>query len=99
MNAENRAVLVIDEMPKECIECQFCRVFADNKPTETWCLLTAKRNEDGVNKRAEWCPLKPLPPKLDANDWHRMFSGLFSEREAKGYGWNACIDEILGEKE
>lgn len=41
--------------------------------------------------------LKPLPPKLDANDWHRMFSGLFSEREAKGYGWNACLKEITDE--
>ena len=39
---------------------------------------------------------KPLPSKLDENDWHRMFSGLFSEREAKGYGWNACLDEIVG---
>lgn len=38
--------------------------------------------------------LKPMPQKLDANDWHRMFSGLFSEREAKGYGWNACLKEI-----
>lgn len=42
-------------------------------------------------------PLKPLPPKLDANDWHRMFSGMFSVREAKGYGWNACLKEITGE--
>ena len=43
--------------------------------------------------------LKPLPPKLDENDWHRMFNGLFSEREAYGHGWNACLDEIVGETE
>ena len=42
------------------------------------------------------CELTALPPKLDANDWHRMFSGEYKVREAKGYGWNACIDEILG---
>ena len=51
------------------------------------------------SKTFKFVPLRPLPPKLDANDWHRMFSGLFSEREAKGYGWNACRDEITGETE
>lgn len=42
---------------------------------------------------------KPLPPKLDANDWHRMFSGKYDIREAKGYGWNVCRDVITGEAE
>lgn len=43
-----------------------------------------------------WCPLKPMLQKLDANDYHRMFSGTYKERETKGYGYNACIDDILG---
>lgn len=43
--------------------------------------------------------IKPMPEKLDANDWHRMFDGEYKIREAKGYGYNACIDEILGEEE
>lgn len=43
--------------------------------------------------------LRPLPLELDANDCHRMFSGTFSEREAKGYGWNACRYAIVGETE
>lgn len=49
---------------------------------------------DGVSGRPKWCPLKPMPRKLDANDWHRMFGGTYKEREAKGYGWNACLEEI-----
>lgn len=49
------------------------------------------------SKTFKFVPLRPLPRKLDANDWHRMFGGLFSEREAKGYGWNACLDAITGE--
>lgn len=59
----------------------------------------AIQDEYGMPVKAEvdGCHLKPLPPKLDANDWHRMFSGLFSEREAKGHGWNACLKEITGE--
>ena len=43
--------------------------------------------------------VKPMPRKLDANDWHRMFSGEYKIREAKGYGWNAYINELLGEEE
>lgn len=43
--------------------------------------------------------LKPMPQKLDANDWHRMFDGEYKIREAKGKGYNACIEEILGEQE
>ena len=57
---------------------------------------TVMNKKEMVNGRTE---LRPLPPKLDANDWHRMFSGLFSEREAKGYGWNVCLDVITGETE
>lgn len=40
-----------------------------------------------INLKPSWCPLKPLPSK---DFWHK-----------KDYadGWNACIDELLGEAE
>ena len=79
------AVLLIGEMPADCVECQFCRVLADNKPTETHCLLTAKRNEDGVNTRAEWCPLKFLPKKKNTD---------FHPNIVYANGWNDCLKEI-----
>lgn len=43
----------------------------------------------GINHVPTWCPLKPLPHKLQA-DWY-----------TDGYkeGFNACLDEILGETE
>lgn len=63
-----KAILVID-MPTECIECEFCRVFADDKPTETHCTLTAQRNEDGVNTISKWCPLRH-PLKEVNNDFY-----------------------------
>lgn len=63
-----KAILVID-MPTECIECEFCRVFADGKPTETHCTLTAQRNEDGVNTISKWCPLRH-PLKEVNNDFY-----------------------------
>ena len=91
-----KAVLVLEEMPTECIECQFCRVLADNKPTETHCLLTAKRNEDGVNTRAEWCPLRPLPERKDEGS---VLKPLPFEVYMYRYGFNECLDEIIGETE
>lgn len=86
-----KAILVID-MPNKCEECPLHY----RKRQEIYrCEMTHKNIR--LNSKPSWCPLKPLPPKLDANDWHRMFSGLFSEREAKGHGWNACLKEITGE--
>ena len=91
-----RAVLVIEEMPTECIECQFCRVLADDKPKETRCILNAKRNEDGVNTRAEWCPLRPLPKQF-TTDEILMAKDVKTAIEMRAY--NDCLDEILGETE
>ena len=90
-----KAILVID-MPSVCDEC---RLHLESSGGQYRRFCVAKNEISVGKKKPKWCPLKPLPPKLDANDWHRMFSGLFSEREAKGYGWNACLDEITGETE
>ena len=92
-----KAVLVIYEMPTECIECQFCRILADDKPTETRCILTAKRNEDGVNTRAEWCPLRPLPQKMTMEKALKM-ERCGSIRDIYTT-WDACLAEITGETE
>lgn len=89
-----KAILVID-MPESCIDCKFMK--------HGICL--AYKSERRMNDeeyyscdeiKPSWCPLKQMPKKLDENDWHRMFGGLFSERIAKGMGWNACLEEIEG---
>jgi ABC-type lipoprotein release transport system permease subunit len=74
-----KAILVVDIGNDDINSYEVC-IFKINRDTEIEWEKEAK--------------LKPLPQKLDANDWHRMFGGLFSEREAKGYGWNACLEEI-----
>lgn len=92
-----KAVLVID-MPKDCWDCHLVSEFHSCRGTVLQNDFSFRNiNNFDKGERPSWCPLKPLPPKLDANDWHRMFSGLFSEREAKGQGWNACLEEITGE--
>ena len=41
--------------------------------------------------RPDWCPLKPMPEKANHPDW--CDGGRYDN------GYNACIDEILGDKE
>lgn len=82
-----KAILVID-MPKAC---------ADGCPV----MCRAR----GINHRPTWCPLKPMPEKnfdcepiLAVGD---TYEDGYRHGEEHGYisGWNACIDEILGETE
>ena len=78
--------ILIIETPAECIECPFHRIYADGHLTDTFCILTARRNANGVNTRAKWCPLKPLPHSKQMEN--RWFSDDYSK------GWNDCLKEI-----
>jgi len=55
-----------------------------NKLVRKGCLKGDYRKE----QRPKVCPLKPLPQKIEG----------YIDYEY-GDGWNACIDEILGEEE
>lgn len=84
-----KAILVID-MPKSCEDCP-CWNADDRKD---WCGATnvTLTGCDIEKERPSWCPLKPMPNKKT----------IFHEYEFEdlmNLGWNACIDEILGETE
>lgn len=79
----SKAILVID-MPQYCAECTFCY---EKYHEGSWCDLL---NEAVPHwERLELCPLKEIPEyQLEwyddgSSDWER--------------GYNACLDEILGE--
>ena len=38
--------------------------------------------------KPSWCPLRPMPEKFTKKGWDTI-----------AYGWNKCIDEIMGETE
>ena len=84
---QSKAILVIETMPKSCEECKY--------RGHTWLsqdiaciLLDSKLPEDNLDVRSVVCPLRPLPEQMT---WGHTAD--FIE------GYNACIDEILGEKE
>lgn len=79
-----KAILVIDDMP---IKCEDCPLHYRKRQEIYRCEMTHKNIR--LNSKPSWCPLKPLPHKLQA-DWY-----------TDGYkeGFNACLDEITGETE
>ena len=80
---EMKAILVID-MPKDCWDCHLVDEWENCNAIK----MTSERYGVSVKQydkeRASWCPLRPLPHKLQA-DWY-----------TDGYkeGFNACLKEI-----
>lgn len=94
----NKAVLIID-MPKNCYQCRFVGNYK-HKELGNMTVCNAAKLEDGNGHymmssyaKHDWCPLKPLPEKMNLE--HVLDENGDQEIYIKGY--NACIDEILGE--
>ena len=102
----DKSVLVIDT-PKCCYECDYCRFHG--KVGYRKCLLSKGEGRDFIDvqdgtidilkERHKCCPLRPLPKYLgfketetETTDWH------FGDNLDRADGWNACLDEILGEE-
>lgn len=84
-----KAILVI-EMPSACKDCPLS-VSID----ESICVKTLKdiTDKEYFEQRPDWCPLKPMPEKKEAGKTKNILE-IFCN-----IGYNACIDEILGDKE
>ena len=93
-----KAILVI-EMPSSCSKCKFMYEFYGVKKCQ---LLNILENggkaiisaDTLTTDRKECCPLKPIPSK-------KPTIGKESDNDilCMNAGYNACIDEILGDKE
>ena len=83
-----KAILVIDEMPKNCDECP---IRFSGEPNE-WCWYL-KHGLDDIKSKPSWCPLKPLPEKRELKEeWLNEYN-----RDEFADGWNACLNDITGE--
>ena len=84
-----KAILVLNEMPSACKDCPL-RVSID----ESICVKTLKdiTDKEYFEQRPEWCPLRPAPEKRQTttDDFWQGCANIVR---------NACIDEILGDKE
>ena len=93
-----KAILVLD-MPNTCGECPYSYYSnLEDWEDETKCCAIHKGGylEDYDQMRAVWCPLKPMPEKIE--EWENETESPDSKIEqfAKGAmeGWNACLREI-----
>ena len=94
-----KAILVL-EMPSSCSKCEFCLEITENHH----CCQRVSDDNDRCKRldydvefyryeKPDWCPLKPMSEKKDRN----KVVGDYLRGRCDGY--NACIDEILGDKE
>lgn len=91
----SKTILVLDEIPRYCSECMFCRktitddIWRFEKRT---CLFTDHTIHHDTKRENRDCPLKELPEK-QVRDYPEY------DKYTTGYddGWDACLDEIIGE--
>lgn len=85
-----KAILIVD-MPKSCSECPLF-----NSDFYACQLVFAELYEE-VRKgiRHENCPLKPLPKHVIDRNKFAIENKYMNYQD----GFNACLDEILGEEE
>ena len=87
-----KAILVI-EMPSSCMGCNF--LHCEIEENKEYCEAREIRKQIHLEKeeKPDWCPLKPMIEKKDEDKAYTM-TQLYRTQ-----GYNACIDEILGDKE
>ena len=97
-NNSKKAILVID-MPERCSDCPCFRYGVDN-----YCAVTGDTNYSHNNSKPDWCPLTPVPKKIDVPDWDNSIKaknenakkvGMYMYDRGHCRGYNACIDKIL----
>ena len=111
-----KAILVINEMPKNCLECPF-RYKSEEMPLGNFTyqsLFRCKREPEGLceddgdivylndimmKSKPDWCPLKPMPEKKELKNIECGYNEYSNTEFWEAVGYNACIDEILGDKE
>ena len=84
--------MLIMDMPSSCEECDFFEELRWNRHycTQKNCKEIEGYVSDFRYEKPYWCPLREVPQKLE-NQY-----GLASV-QSNINGYNACIDEILGE--
>lgn len=88
----SKAILVMDNMPDKCGECECLYCDYDDPHLNLICAVVGD-NVSGSDK-PDWCPLREMPEKLplqgDVSDLQKMLE------EMRRASWNACIDAIGG---
>lgn len=88
-----KAILILDEMPDNCYDCPL-RVYVDcyiKYVCQDILNFDWEETETDVFEIFCKCPLKPMPKK------RRVFRDGGVCGPDANYGWNDCIDELVGD--
>ena len=90
-----KAILVIDHL-KDCTDCPLS-MWLDSHTIQCRKLMQSKKVDQ---KRFGDCPLKRMPKKIESGKIENgTKTNIPIPVEHFAMGYNACIDEILGETE
>ena len=88
------------DMPKDCCDCKFCRELdegvkacceiMDNPSNSELCRII---DVHYCMEKPDWCPLRELPNPKEKGKAENILE-IFTNA-----GYNACIDELLEDKE
>ncbi len=96
-------VMLIMDMPSSCADCI---LRASPNPKEPFCVTNFKNISDDeyYKQKPDWCPLRKCPQKKETKTLNEFLEekqdvkvvANFVAEEFMKYGYNTCIDEILG---
>ena len=92
----SKVALILDVIPDGCCECYGYDIEIDV------CRFTRDRlinfgDETPAGGKPAWCPLVEIPEKK--HTWDMDVVHAESLHLGECVGWNACLDDILGDKE
>ncbi len=92
------AVLVFEEMFKNCEDCPLFRSVRDFNTTIYYCKPYPGKELFMVDKKgiSKNCPLRQLPQRMDENTYYHRAKFICDWKE-RAEGWNDCLKEITGE--
>lgn len=91
-----KAVLVMD-MPESCFGCNFLYCNADAGIDSCQAMEVSRIVDSETYERPDWCPLRELPEKKEELPIEEYEFGSLGKAFVSG--WNACLDEILKERD
>lgn len=90
----SKGIIVVD-IPENCLNCG-CKLCFDRS---YYCGAKARYLDDWEfdiqNEKPDWCPIRSMPEKKEVCGRYPQPDGVTASFKS---GWNACIEEILGNK-
>lgn len=92
-----KGIIVVD-IPEYCCRCPFEICGGDKYYCDIYETLNIAKKATPLPDRQikpDWCPIRPMPEKKEVCGRYSQPDGVTASFKV---GWNACIEEILGNK-